>query len=254
MKLYDNAFSPFARKVRLVLEYKGLAYDTLNGLSISNKAELEKENSRVEVPALVDKGHTIVNSSHIIAYLEHAYPDKKVYPDDPVMRAKALSLEHCADTVIDPILVNISYWSWADRPDEMPEGLHDAAKADLLIVFNRLNEELQGKNYFCDTLSIADFALFPHLTALRTLNVPFSPEKHPNLIRWMKRMMGLEICSADLDRLRAFFKSADLKEIELKKIFWRGDRIEWMLARGFHNWFLKEIEEDRVLWPGLGVP
>ncbi|MGA7880312.1 MAG: hypothetical protein WCD63_05515, partial [Terrimicrobiaceae bacterium] len=28
------------------------------------------------------------------------------------------------------------------------------------------------------------------------------------------------------------------------------DRIEWILARGFHEWFLKEINEGRVLWPG----
>jgi hypothetical protein len=32
-------------------------------------------------------------------------------------------------------------------------------------------------------------------------------------------------------------------------LFWRGDRIEWMLARGFHDWFCNEIKSDRVLWP-----
>ena len=30
-------------------------------------------------------------------------------------------------------------------------------------------------------------------------------------------------------------------DIERDKIFWRGDRIEWMLARGFHEWFVEEI-------------
>lgn len=254
MKLYDNAFSPFARKVRLVLDHKGLEYETLNGLAKKNHAELKSKNSRVEVPALMDQGHTISNSEHIIAYLEHAYPDKPVYLDNPVIRAKALAWERCADTVIDPILVNISYWTWAERPDEMPDGLFEKAAADLNILYDRMNEALEGQDYFCGTLSIADLALFPHLSAIKTLGVPFNAEKHPNLIGWMKRMMGLDICKADLDRLRAFFKNADLSEIELKKIFWRGDRIEWMLARGFQNWFLKEIEEDRVLWPGLWVP
>jgi hypothetical protein len=27
-----------------------------------------------------------------------------------------------------------------------------------------------------------------------------------------------------------------------------------MLARGFHDWFFKEIAEGRVLWPGPSVP
>jgi hypothetical protein len=30
-----------------------------------------------------------------------------------------------------------------------------------------------------------------------------------------------------------------------------GDRIEWLLARGFHRWFMNEIEGGRVIWPGL---
>ena len=43
-------------------------------------------------------------------------------------------------------------------------------------------------------------------------------------------------------------------DLEREKIFWRGDRIEWILARGYHEWFFKEIEEDRVLWPKIGTP
>jgi hypothetical protein len=42
--------------------------------------------------------------------------------------------------------------------------------------------------------------------------------------------------------------------IEKKRIFWRGDRIEWILARGFHAWFCKEIDEGRVMWPGPALP
>jgi hypothetical protein len=26
------------------------------------------------------------------------------------------------------------------------------------------------------------------------------------------------------------------------------------LSRGYHEWFVKEIEEGRVLWPKLGIP
>ncbi len=44
-------------------------------------------------------------------------------------------------------------------------------------------------------------------------------------------------------------KSMTADTHETKKVFWRGDRIEWILSRGFHDWFLKEIKEDRVIWP-----
>jgi glutathione S-transferase len=33
LTLYDNAFSPFARKVRMVLEHKNLAFDAIDGLA-----------------------------------------------------------------------------------------------------------------------------------------------------------------------------------------------------------------------------
>lgn len=36
---------------------------------------------------------------------------------------------------------------------------------------------------------------------------------------------------------------------KLSRIVWRGDRIEWMLARGFHDWFFGEIGAGRVGWP-----
>jgi hypothetical protein len=36
LTLYDNAFSPFARKVRMVLEHKGLAFEAIDGLRRSN--------------------------------------------------------------------------------------------------------------------------------------------------------------------------------------------------------------------------
>ena len=39
-------------------------------------------------------------------------------------------------------------------------------------------------------------------------------------------------------------------DIEKRRI----DRIEWMLARGFHEWFFNEIKEDQVAWPGLALP
>ena len=34
IKLYDSAFSPFARKVRMVLDHKGLSYEAVDGLEV----------------------------------------------------------------------------------------------------------------------------------------------------------------------------------------------------------------------------
>src|SRR5262245_53129312 len=144
MKLYDSAFSPFARKVRMVLEHKGLAFEAVDGLLKENHAQLAAANSRVEVPALVDGDVTVVNSADIVAYLEHRYPQNPVYPAAPAARAQARAWERTADTLVDPIITDISYWRWAERPDSMPDGLLDAARADLTRVYDRLDRDLDG--------------------------------------------------------------------------------------------------------------
>lgn len=255
IRLYDNAFSPFARKVRLVLEHKGLAFETVDGLLLANREALAKVNGRVEVPAIDHDGLVVVGSSDIVAYLERVKREPAVHPHDDAQWVRARAWERCADTVIDPILINLSYWSWAERTDAMPEGWLAAARADLEIVYAALERDLEGKSFVCGTPSIAEFALFPHLTATRAFGVGHDPARHPRLHDWLKRLRGMPVFAADLERTKAFLSAFVTKnDHERKKIFWRGDRIEWVLARGFHDWLAKEIAEDRVIWPGLGVP
>jgi glutathione S-transferase len=255
LKLYDNGFSPFARKVRLVLDYKRLDYEVVDGLRPKNRDLLARVNGRVEVPALDHDGLIVVNSSDIVAYLERVFPTPHVYPASLGRWVHARAWERCSDTLVDAILIDISYWTWAERPDTMPAGLLDAARADLAKVYDALERELARGSFICGELSIADLALFPHLSAARLFDVAFDQARWPSLLAWYTRMRETEICRADLARLRAYLAAGTLGVgIERRKIFWRGDRIEWMLARGYHGWFMKEIEEGRVMWPGLGLP
>jgi glutathione S-transferase len=253
LALYDNAFSPFARKVRLVLDHKQLAYDVVDGLRVANRDELARVNGRIEVPALVHDGLVVVDSPDIVAYLERRFPERPVYPTELAAWVRARAWERCSDTVVDPILVDISYWMWAKRPDAMPAGMLDAARADLARVYDALERDLVG-DFVCGALSIADYALFPQLSAVRALDVGFEAARHPRLFAWYKRMRALDACARDLERTKAYLANAASADLERTKIFWRGDRIEWVLARGFHRWFVGEIEGGRVLWPGLGIP
>ncbi len=66
LTLFSNAFSPFARKVAMALEYKGLACETVDGLARANRERLLAVNPRAEVPVLVDGDVTFVNSSDIL--------------------------------------------------------------------------------------------------------------------------------------------------------------------------------------------
>ena len=131
IKLIDSPFSPFARKVRMVLEHKGLEFESIDGLLRSNHDLLRSINGRLEAPALIDDGITVINSADIVNYLEDRYPEVPVYPASTAARVHARAWERAADTFIDPVLVNISYWLAGERDDEMPGDFLEVAKRDI---------------------------------------------------------------------------------------------------------------------------
>ena len=257
MKLYDNAFSPFARKVRLVLQLKGIDHEIVDALTHSAREHLKAVNPRAEVPALVDGDIVVVNSSDIVAYLEHRHPEPPVLPGDPAGRVAARAWERCADTLVDAICTNISYWSWAERADERPPGMIERAREEMATVYDAMERDLKDRDYLAGDLSIADIALFPHVAGGKLMGIPFDPSRHERVAAWMKRLRSRPAFLADLDRTRRYFEAVAQGSgvnVERKKLFWRGDRIEWIVSRGFADWFHREIAEDRVLWPGTNVP
>jgi glutathione S-transferase len=253
LTLFSNGFSPFARKVAMALEYKGLKYETVDGLARSNHERLVAVNPRAEVPVLVDGDITVVNSSDIVAHLDLAYPDRPVFPLDLKARVEARALERLADSRVDAILLDCSIWTWAEREDQPPAGLMEAGQRDLDRIFERIEVTLErfGEPLPFGHLTVAEFAFWPHLAALRAIGFTLDPERFPRLTAWLAAMRRERVCHDDARRTAEFMKALASPEgdLERRKLFWRGDRIEWLLARGYHRWFLGEIEAGRTLWP-----
>jgi glutathione S-transferase len=251
LTLYDNAFSPFARKVRMVLEHKRLPFEAIDGLAAENHARLAKVNPRVEVPVLVDGDLVVVNSPHIVAYLEQRHPARPVYPADPAVRVAALGWERIADTLFDAITHDASNGGFGFPGNSRPKGLLEAAREDLAPVYADLERTLalDDREFLCGALSIADLALFPHMTAVKFLDIAFDGTTHPRVLAWYKRLRQHDVCRADLERTQKFLRDLGPNLQRPAKIVWRGDRIEWLLARGFHEWFVEEIRQGRVAWP-----
>ena len=88
LTLYDNPFSPFARKVRMVLRFKGLEFESIDALALDEHDRLVEVNPRAEVPVLVDREFTVTDSTDIVYYLEDRFPTPAVFPAEPELRAK----------------------------------------------------------------------------------------------------------------------------------------------------------------------
>lgn len=250
--LYDNPFSPFARKVRMVLQLKGVPFESVDALALDEQARLRAVNRRGEVPALADGDVTVIGSADIVAYLDERFPDPPVFPASPALRARARAWQRIADTVIDAIVHDVSLWAWPThrRTDAPPPGLLEAGRRDLGRVLARLEEGFGSGPFVCGALSVADLALFPHVSSLKLLGVPLDPFER--LARWNREMRALPVVRADLDAVKrsAIEKfGSGRSPYEGEKVVWRGDRIEWLLANGFADWFHEELRAGRAIVP-----
>jgi len=249
---YGNGFSPFSRKISLALEHKRLEYTYIDGLAFENHDALAVINPRVEVPTLEHDGIVVTQSAHIAAYLDEAFPQHPIFPEHPADRVTARALEHLFGTTIDAALVNCSLWTWANREDQCPAGLKEAAQVDInsaLAQVEAVLSEQHGPYAFGREPGIVEFTLWPHIAALRPLGFVIDESRFANVVRWFTHMRQTPLFREDAAQTAEFLASMTNDSHERTKIAWRGDRIEWMLARGYHDWLHKEIKEDRVIWP-----
>jgi glutathione S-transferase len=251
IRLYGSWFSPFARKVALALELKALPYDYVDGLLAENRAELHRLNPRGEVPVLVDDGVVVINSSDIVQYLDWRHPAPALYPAAAVERVAVRALERLADSRLDPIIVDCSFWRWAERDDQPPPGLMEAAQQDLDTVLDRLEQALtpRPKPWPFGAPGLAECAWFPNLAAVRPMGFALDVARFPGVVAWLRAMRTHPVFAADAKRTAAFVSELKTTSVERRKLFWSGERIEWLLARGFHDWFFGEIAAGRAMFP-----
>ncbi|WP_169566537.1 glutathione S-transferase family protein [Sneathiella limimaris] len=92
-KLYHFWISPASRKVRLVLNEKGLKYDLEVEKPWEQRDEFLALNPAGDVPVLKDENGAILsNCQAIVEYLEDTYQDVRLLPEDTLEKAETRRL------------------------------------------------------------------------------------------------------------------------------------------------------------------
>jgi glutathione S-transferase len=251
LTLYDDVFSPYARKVRIALYEKGVPFERVRALhGDCNRTDFVHVNPRAEVPALVDGDFRLYDSTIICEYLEDRYPDPPLYPRDPRQRATCRLIEDLADTQLDAALYAVTVIEFG-RGESNPS-MHDVAARDITRLTDDLESRLADGPFFCGEFSVADIAVAPHLMATAFLGFPLDASRHPKLARWMDRVQQRPSVVRDnadvmetLQRLQADRQPA----FDPYRVQWRSDRLEWVVKNGFTDWFAGEMREGRAFFP-----
>jgi glutathione S-transferase len=139
-----------------------------------------------KVPALIDDGVIVHDSTIINEYLEDTRPQRQLLPRDPVKRARARAFEDYADAYLMPSLFKI-FWQMRkpegerDR-DQIAEGEREARDH-----FAYLERELQGREYFAGEFSLADISFIPPLANLERAGFSI-PDDFRNVKAWWQRV------------------------------------------------------------------
>ncbi|KAG7189805.1 hypothetical protein KM043_017465 [Ampulex compressa] len=102
IRLYSMRFCPYAQRIHLVLDAKQIPYDVVY-VNLTHKPEWLLEKSLLgKVPCIeLDSGETLYESLIIADYLDDAYPQHKLYPGNPLAKAKDRLLIQSFNTVIN---------------------------------------------------------------------------------------------------------------------------------------------------------
>jgi hypothetical protein len=107
----------------------------------------------------------------------------------------------------------------------------EAGRRDLGEILAQLEASLGSAGFVCGEPSIADFALFPHLSSLKLLGVALDP--FPKVLRWNREMRALPVVRADLESVKRALESLVPAHRRTKPRSRGAATDQWVLSHGF---------------------
>jgi glutathione S-transferase len=252
MKLFTFATSPYARKVRIVLDFKGIAYEPVERCySLDRKEDLREAWARAEVPVLtLDDGSTIADSTIICEYLEEIHPAPPVYPHDTYQRARMRMIEDLCDRTFDAVGFGYFLGMLRNAAPEAP-AIRAAAIDECRALLETFEGELGDRDFFCGEVSLADFTAICHAPLARAMKLDLSAM--PRVRAWMDRMRKIPAVTADHDRASKAWAGAHNIAAEFEgpdgRIHWRDCRLEWPVRHGFIDLVAREFHAGKMMFP-----
>ena len=190
IKLYTFPPSTNSRKVRIALLEKGLEFVRVN-VDLSKREQKSPEYLKIhpfgQIPALDDEGFIIYDSTVINEYLEDEYPYPSLMPSDSEGRARARLMEDLRDTHFNPYFVHIIHEMRKPESERDSQRINNA-KAEIIKCFDRIEAELEGKEYLAGPFSLADVAFMSNLELLDRFGIPVAADKYKNTVAWIARL------------------------------------------------------------------
>lgn len=182
--LHDYFRSSASFRVRIAMNLKGLDYERVEISLIAGEQRSDaylEQNAQGFVPMLVVDGEPIIQSMAIIDWLDRAYPEPRLIPEEAMPRAVALARAQVIASDIHP-LNNLRVLKYLTRDLGLNETTKDRWIATWIAQGFDALEAMAGDDRYLggDTPGIADCCLVPQMYNARRFDVPL--DDYPRLI------------------------------------------------------------------------
>lgn len=192
--LHDYFRSSASFRVRIAMNLKGLDYERVEISLIAGEQRSDaylEQNAQGFVPMLVVDGEPIIQSMAIIDWLDRAFPQPRLIPEEAMPRAVALARAQVIASDIHP-LNNLRVLKYLKRDLGLNEQTKERWIATWITQGFEALEAMAGDGQYLggDTPGIADCCLVPQIYNARRFEVPL--EAFPRLTEIDAACMELE--------------------------------------------------------------
>ena len=164
LRIIGSFLSPYVRKVLVVLQVKGIAYEIDPIVPFFGGEEFSRLSPLRRIPVLIDETVTLCDSTVICEYLEELHPTPALLPTGSVNRARARWLEEYADSHLGDVLIWRFYYQlivrrlvWGEEPDTTL--VAKARDEDIPGVLDYLEAQLPAAGLLFGSLTTADISI-----------------------------------------------------------------------------------------------
>ena len=221
LTLHQYHLSPFNEKIQRMLNYKGVPFQE-RYWRLADRKKVQRFNPTGKLPALEHDGQWVCDSTEMAYYIEQAFPQNPLLPEDPRLAGQVHVLEDWADESLYFYEMYLRFTTPGNQERNLPrmaehesaflrwllpkvvpmgirkitatQGIGRKTLAQILRDTERhvdaVDKLLQDSDWLvADRLSLADLAVYAMFQCFRDAdNALGILQRHPPVIAWMERV------------------------------------------------------------------
>jgi glutathione S-transferase len=195
--IYGVPISVHTRKAIVTAIIKGIDYRCEPVIPFNPPDNWSSLSPTGLIPAMTDNDFTLADSSAICQYIERKHPASPVMPSDARDYARALWFEAYAGGTVFRNVVHGLFFQKIIRPIILKQPTDHAVIDTILgdtqpMVFQYLENALEGEFYVGHSLTLADIAICSNLINYQYLGFAIDKALYPRLAAFVQRLIEMK--------------------------------------------------------------